>query len=205
MEKDVVVSLWNASAVSQIPMGYFIWENGFWTVDWRNIHYWDKDSFVYMDLDYLANHHKWCTYFSVWSQDTINFWYSTILQVEALIGDVIHSIPSNRYLILNELSEMRSILNFASRSAGRIHSILKEQSETPSLSDTQGIIGDAMDTQGVDHASDIEYSRSWSREWYWIHNKLWAKKALIGNAIDTQGTGDVIYIWYSTAQCCDRS
>ena len=34
VEMGVVVSLWNASTISQIRMGYFILENGFWTVDW---------------------------------------------------------------------------------------------------------------------------------------------------------------------------
>ena len=50
MEKGAAVSLWNLSAVFQIPMGYFIQENGFWTVDWRNIHYWDEDSFVWIRI-----------------------------------------------------------------------------------------------------------------------------------------------------------
>ena len=49
------------------------------------------------------------------------------------------------------------------------------------LLDTQGIIGDAIDTQGVGHAMNVQYS-----------TKRWP------DPLDTQGDGDTIHVQYST-------
>ena len=127
-----------------------------WLV-WRSIHNWDENNFVYMDSDYLANNHKWCPYFGdaidtqgivgdviVIRHSTnggaVNIWYSTslrevwsdlrrrrdwysttVLWAGVLVGSTWYSTNYRRQ----------------GTSIERIHLILKETSETRSISDTQ--------------------------------------------------------------------
>ena len=109
---------------------------------------WDKDRFVYMDLDYLVNNRKWCPHFSSLSQDkeAINFWHSIILRnalrrnqlmmretrAEAMVGSTRYSTNRRRncYLILNIWRRDRYLIlnKLASRSTCWINTILNESS-----------------------------------------------------------------------------
>ena len=75
-----------------------------WWLVWRSIHNWDVDNFVYMDTNYLANNHKWGTYFreAIDTQGIVGYmiviWYSTNgnavdipLNTQRIVGDHINT------------------------------------------------------------------------------------------------------------------
>ena len=173
---DVVVSHWNASTVSQIPMGSFIQDNGFWTADWRNIHYWAEDSFVYMDSDYLAKNHNWGAYFG----DAINNQgiirdaidaqqscrrrrWSDPLDTQGIIEDAIDTQQTETWLILDN------------ESAGWTYLILKEfegqstQRPGPLTSSLQVI---------------LNQKRRYSRNWKETRLLSDTQRIIVGDAID---------------------
>ena len=197
MEKSAEVSLWNASTVFQIPMGYFIPENGFWAVDWRNIHYWDEDSLVYMDSDYIANNHKWCPYFSALNQEgAINVWYLILLRAEALVGDSIDT----------QGIEDTMVIRYSRNRRRRIWLI--SDAQQPSCERKRW--SDPLGSQGMGGAIDIWYStkcqrrvqycceqKRWSTQYSrnrWRRYRLWLQLFRL-----TQGMGNAISVWYSTS------
>ena len=115
MWKCVVVSLWNTSTVLSVTCVWGHSREGCSTGRTGDPSIIEMRKKNYMDSDYLAHNHYWAIYLSAWSQNAINFWYSSILlQAKALVRSTCYSINwrSNQYSILNwRTRNQYSILN----------------------------------------------------------------------------------------------
>ena len=178
-EMNVAVSLWNVSTISQILMEYFIRENGFWTVDWRHIHYWDEASFVYMDSDYLANSHNWGTYF-------VN-----AIDTQGIIGDTIDSQQSWGRRRWSDPLDTQGIIG----DTFDTHHAINTQQQSCRWK----CMLDLPDTQGVDHIIDVQYSIIlWEMRAEALVGSTWYSTDR--DSIDSREiVWDLIVIWYSTS------